>query len=217
MSDIDIKLEKGYYNKMGIASSIASLAIKTPFKMAKTAVSGGIGGRIALGAGVGGVVGAFRNDYNKGSTRAGDILSGMTGGAMMGAGAWGASKLLPKAPGALWKTGIAGAKALPGISKTAFKAGRFAMEHPLITAGAVGGVWGASSYMDRQYASPTISGADVNVDYNQQAMATQELTQGQISPMGNIGPAPTMMGPMHRAMQQSTEGVVQGLWQGRHS
>jgi len=110
--------------------------------------------------------------------------------------------------------GRAGKRA--GISL--FKAGRFAFEHPLVVGGIAGGAIGAQgimAYGGQPLASPTLSGVSMNPDYNQQAMAAEELGGG-VSPMTMMGPAPQMVGRMQAGMMGSTTGLVQGLHNGRH-
>ena len=120
--------------------------------------------------------------------------------------------IMKGSPRAMYDVAKGTAKSTASIG---MRAGLLAAEHPGITASlAVGGL-AASSYMGGP-SSPTMSGARVNVDYNQQAIAAQEMGMGRISPDSMIGPAPQMMGPMHRAMQSSTYGLVQGLHNSRH-
>ena len=95
----------------------------------------------------------------------------------------------------------------------------FAFEHPVLTAGVVGGAMVAgelSGFTKDPFISPTLSGANINTKYNQQAIAAQELQTSMIAPVGAIGTAPQMLGNMHRTMMGSTQGLVQGLHRGRH-
>lgn len=119
--------------------------------------------------------------------------------------------------------GLAGKGLWGAGKKAAGPAGRglkgaawFALEHPVMTLGAGAAAFGGWSYLQSDTPSPTMTGATMNVNYNQQAIAAQELQMGMISPSGMVGTAPQMMGRMHRAMMQSTYGLTQGLHRGRH-
>jgi hypothetical protein len=122
-----------------------------------------------------------------------------------------------------WKAGLG---ASPGVSfikgtagttgSAAFNVGRFAFEHPLVTAGVVGGIGAGMYAAGEPFRSPTMRGTEIDINYNRQAIAAQELQMSGISPMGMVGTAPQMMGPMNRAMMRSTEGLVQGIHRGRH-
>jgi hypothetical protein len=58
---------------------------------------------------------------------------------------------------------------------------------------------------------------DANIQYDHQAIAAQEMMSATVAPTGMVGTGPQMAGPMHNAMQRSTQGLVQGLHRGRHS
>lgn len=120
--------------------------------------------------------------------------------------------------------GLAGKGAL-GASNVAagglMKAGTWAFEHPVMAAGIGAAGVGGVAYMNRDTPSPTMTGATMmNVNYNQQAIMADQMMTGGMRPgqygTGHIGPAPQMMGRMHRSMMQSTYGLTQGLHRGRH-
>lgn len=102
------------------------------------------------------------------------------------------------------------------------KVGSFAFNHPVGLAAGVGVVGGATLLANTSPASPTMSGAEVNTRYDQQAIAAMEMQTGTgaagmgLGGAGRFGSAPEMMGHFHRAHQASTAGLVQGLHRGRH-
>lgn len=115
--------------------------------------------------------------------------------------------------------GKTGVRAGGRIGKYAGKAALFAFEHPIMTAGIIGtglAAGTAAGFTEDPFVSPTLTGANVNTEYDQQAIAAQELQASMIAPIGGVGTAPQMMGSMHRAMMGSTQGLVQGLHRGRH-
>lgn len=184
-------------------------------------------GRIGLGAGIGAGVGFFGTDYESltmtfGAMTKGAIFGGLIGATPLAAKTgWKLNRAIGRRIGisplrAGTITGYAGAR---GATRLGFRAGRFAFEHPLMTAGAVGAGAATLAYGGgggQSMTSPTLTGAAMNVNYNRQAAAAYELQMSGISPIGQMGTAPQMMGSMHRAMQHSTEGLVQGMHRGRH-
>jgi len=100
--------------------------------------------------------------------------------------------------------------------------GTFAMYHPGLTIAGVGavGVGGALALGGER--SPTMAGADVNVRYDQQMIAAQDIMAGSIAPMGGIGTYPQFVemeqrrAAQRQQMRNSTSGLVQGLHRGRH-
>lgn len=215
---------------MAFSKALWTLARTTAKGTYKGATAGPIG-RTLFGAGIGGIAGFATSDYQSPTLRADAAIRGAMWGGMLGFGTAVGPKLLK----AGWKSNLSIGKRLAGtesfwkgfgaspaarltggVAKGAFRTGRFMFEHPLLTAGAVG-VAGAGMYAaGTPFRSPTMSGAEVDINYNRQAIAAQELQTAGISPMGMVGTAPQMMGQMHRAMARSTNGLVAGLHRGRH-
>ncbi len=93
----------------------------------------------------------------------------------------------------------------------------FAAKHPIGTATTAVGLYGATQYnFSPMGTSPTMSGARVNTEYHRQNVAMDEMTMGGASGLGMVGTGPQMMNRFHRTLQQSTEGLTQGLHRGRH-
>jgi len=189
-------------------------------KAGKAVARTGMGPMVG-GAAIGGIYGAFRGDVT-GAGRAEEIFKHAALGAIGGAGLKAGIKY---GPGLVKKgfrpTMSAGATAARG----AWGAGKFAARHPWATAATVGGIGGALYMGGRGGAtpgtSPTLSGAAMNYNFNNQAIASNELMAGSLAPMGFVGTAPEyqqhMSQQMNRArMAQSTQGLVQGLHRGRH-
>jgi hypothetical protein len=107
-----------------------------------------------------------------------------------------------------------------GTGKMAGKIGlgvtQFAMSHPLAIAGSAAGIYGLA-YATRMAGpdSPTLRGVKVRTNYDRQAMAAEMMSSG-VAPTGTIGSYPQMQRPIQQAMQQSAEGLVQGMHRGRH-
>lgn len=122
---------------------------------------------------------------------------------------------------------IAGGVGVAGIvgvgylgAKATIAASKFAVKYPGITvptALAVGGVgyigW---NQLQATTSSPSLEGANMNVNYAEQMNAANMLMSDTISPMGRVGPAPVMLGPSVSRLQASTQGLTQGLHRGRH-
>ena len=115
---------------------------------------------------------------------------------------------------------ISGGRALKLASNTAL----FAAEHPIAALGIAGGVWGGHKALgrltrtDRFERSPTLSGVGVSAEYINQQSAIEDITGGTGSIGGGmVGIAPVMIDQYHRALEQSTYGLVQGMHRGRHS
>jgi len=176
---------------------------------------GGIGRQMGVGAGVGF---AFPGeDFENPNLSFEERVKSAAFGAV-GAG------LFMKAPSVLggvasmaWKgRGVAGAVGM-GAGSMALGAGKFAFNNPLTAMGIAGGIYGATQLNATSVGtSPTMSGARVNTAYNQQAIAMDEMTMGGAAGLGMVGTAPQMMNNYHRALQQSTQGLTQGLHRGRH-
>lgn len=110
----------------------------------------------------------------------------------------------------LWNTGKSAGKMGLGLAS-------FAIQHPVGIAAAGAGIYGLS-YATRIAgpSSPTMRGAKVNTRYDRQAIAAQEMNAGVLAPTGMVGTMPMMARPMQDALQNSTDGLVQGLNRGRH-
>lgn len=145
--------------------------------------------------------------------RRGQVGPRLPGGAFSSTDAIADRMALGMSPGASMLRGMtSGAVGAGGL---AFRAGRFAFEHPLAVGAIAGGTMLAANAAGMP-SSPTMSGVEMKANYNEQAMAAAELQMSGIAPMGMVGSAPQMMGEINRAMMQSTQGLVQGLHRGRH-
>lgn len=100
------------------------------------------------------------------------------------------------------------------------RVGAFAVQHPFITAGVIGGAAAGYGAMQSTASSPSLQGRVTDVEmgtqYNQQLMATEAMREVGIAPMGVIGTPREMMGPAHGQFMNSTHGLTQGLHRGRH-
>jgi hypothetical protein len=152
-----------------------------------------------------------------------DKMIGGAGRAARAAGRVATSKpAMYGAAGAAVGTAAMAATPVVAAGGLAYGAGRLAWAFPR-TAMAIGaaGVMGAgagylgASYAARPVESPTLAGADMNVNYVDQTSAARELMSDQMSPMGQVMPAYSM-GPSLARLQASTEGLTQGLHRGRH-
>lgn len=186
-------------------------------------ITGGIGGRMMLGGGIGAVAGAFgATNYNDSNQQINSILTGAAAGAFAGA----ATRLITPAirygkEGAM-TTGIpiglkAGMKGLGLAGKTGFGAAKFAIKHPrvtLATAGAGLGAYAASNFIGTQ-TSTLDQGLDDPMTSNNplgENAAMSQMNMG-LSPMGSMTTGTSIRSSR---MQQSTFGLVQGLSRGRH-
>jgi len=126
----------------------------------------------------------------------------MTGGEF----AWNSAK---GAAGSLYDTGkVAGKLGLGAVS--------FGLAYPgTIAVAGLGALGVMHAYGMVGERSPTLRGKQVNMAYDKQAIAAQEMNTG-MAPMGSAGTYPQMQKPMQRALQQSTEGLVQGMHKSRH-
>jgi len=188
---------------------------------------GGTFRRAALGAAIGGGYEAITSD----SQNTGSYLSDIARGALIGGTIGAASRLVTpalvrgkfKGPGILSLARKAGYKptlkkfAKKGyqVSKFGIKGGMnlalFAAEHPIITvAGATLGVY-ALFGNKAPYSSPS-SDVNLKASYNQEARALDRMETG-IAPQGGLS---TGIALRQNRLQQSTMGMVQGMWQSRH-
>ena len=196
-----------------------------------SAIGSGFGKNIFKRAAVGAVGGSIYGFASSDSYSATGQFMDTMRGATLGAAALGLGVgAVRGAPGAIRRSYQSGrlkeaGKMLWGGSKMAtnagFKIGGFALKHPVATAAIAGGGYMAATGvgMGQPMSSPTLEGATVDTRYDQQMMAMSELQQSAaaVAPTGQVGTAPMMMGPYHRALQRSTSGLVQGLHRGRHS
>lgn len=211
-------------------------------KVGFRAVTAGVAGKTAIGAGIGAGVGIY------GGYDATSRMEGAAKGALLGAMGGAAIGVAPRAikvgaiaAGRNWAGLARGAYNVGGaVGSSLLRVGAFIGRHPLAVAGAAGAVAGGAylgiARMEKQgmmqsAESPTMIGAVMNVDYNQQAVAAAEL--GQIGG-GTIGPASEMAPRFNYAnwmasvgkmalsksatgrMVDSTIGLPQGLHAGRH-
>lgn len=209
--------EDGFLSKVGAA---LVMGFVSPFLLkgmgkAWGAVSTGVG-RVATGA----VVGAGISYAQAGDNPNHTFESVMKGAALGAVGGF----VVGQIPGQAWraaKSAIGSGRGKLGATawsatKAAGRVGRFAFEHPVMTAGMIGGamyIAGDGGNMQ----SPTLTGGKVDTQYDQQRAAIAEMSggTGQIGG-GPVGNAPMMMGRYQRALQNSTQGLVQGLHRGRH-
>jgi len=208
-------------------------------EIAKTQV-----GKLALSSGIGAVAGVATSDSQSATGIFSDALRGAgigAAGLMAVAKAPGmiksAGKFAVNAKGvraAYQAGGMKAAASTLGSSpignvakmgfsaaKTAGKMGIWAMEHPLATGAIATGIGAAAYGMNTgfgsgQNKSPTLSGARIATNFNQQANAATLLQSNTMSPMGGVQPAPQGLNRYRQAMQQSTMGLTQGLHRGRH-
>ena len=108
-----------------------------------------------------------------------------------------------------------------GVGATTAAAGRFAERHPALVGGMVIGggfaVMAAGMTPDEiAPQSPTLNNIEVEANFNQQAIAAEQMMMSAVAPMGVVGSANQMMGPFQRRLQESTTGLVQGLHRSRH-
>jgi hypothetical protein len=189
---------------------------KAVYKTGKTALTGSLGARMALGAGIGAAYQTFAGSENNINARLSNIGGAAFAGALAGAGLWAAPSIARQA--AKIAPRFMSGRALPLAAKTAslgMKAGAYGISHPLVaTADIAGGLLTAAVLdIDGGYgASPTMKGLGVRTNYDQQAIAIEQMSSGMLS-MGEMGNAPQMS---QRRFQNSTAGLVQGLNRGRH-
>jgi hypothetical protein len=98
----------------------------------------------------------------------------------------------------------------------AFGAMDFTLKHPVAVGAAAGAGYLAYNY-DSSMESPTLSGGQMNTQWNQQAIAAEEIQMGQYSSSGSMGSAPQMVNKIQDNFTRSTQGLVQGLHRSRHS
>lgn len=175
---------------------------------------------IAMSTGIGAGIGYAQSD-GSGTQQAGAAFKGaLIGGLGMGAAraAWAGTTLKGMASFAGQTAFNAPGMAYRGIKtgvKTGTRGSLFALNNPGKIAAAGVGVLGFG--MLTSNSSPTESGARVQANYNQQAITAENMQSSTLSPMGQIGSAPQMMGERQRRLTDSTNGLVQGLHRGRHS
>jgi hypothetical protein len=213
----------------GIVGAVEGSDFENPNLRAESIFKGAM-----IGAGVGGLIGMNRL---LGQVRAGKpafwqspvgrVLGGTPSGIrsfMSGTWSWNqrmgeaaARRRLGDAaatlPAALYHSPVAGAV------KTPFRAASWAINHPLAAAGIGGGAYLAGSYMmeGSPHESPTMEDSPrLQPNYQREALAASLVQSNWMAPMGSLGTAPQMMGPMQQAMRRSTDGLVQGLNRGRH-
>lgn len=222
MSFLGSLLTKTAGSAFGVAAGTAKTAFRAGFaptagqRLLNTGMLSGIGGV------AGGIGAAVSDDSNNPNARLGNILRG----AAMGAGAVATTGLgLAVGRHAIKNVSLQGswnaAKRMygagKGVGKTGLSLASFAIQHPVGIAAAGAGIYGLS-YATRIAGpgSPTMRGARVNTQYDRQAAAAQEMNEGILAPTGMVGTMPMMARPMQDALQNSTDGLVQGLNRGRH-
>jgi len=130
-----------------------------------------------------------------------------------------AGMLLRAGFGAAWGTAKLGARAgwgvtkqLPSIASAATNIGLFAVRHPYMTLGAVGAGMYLAGGGASPYASPSLSGAHMSLNINQE-LAAAELMNTGVAPMGGMIPGAVIR---NQRLMESTNGLVQGLHRSRH-
>lgn len=125
-----------------------------------------------------------------------------------------------KGASAAWGVGKITAQMAPwamkGTGSLAFKAGRFALRHPYMTAGAIG----TGYYLATQsspYLSPSLSGqlegVRLSSRFNEEQMAANALNESSVAPMGGIVSGAAIR---NQRLMQSTQGLNFGLHRMRH-
>lgn len=196
---------------MGFITDILSAGLTTGVGMAMKAARNPMTG----GAIIGGVAGFATSEANTLTQRLQDTGKG----AMMGAGV---GALVPGSAAGiyskLWKNKAGITKKGWGLTKMAGKATAFALENPLLVGGVAGAAYGISQIgraSGQSSLSPTMEGAAVNTNYNQQAMQAEEMRSMFVNPPGLMGSAPEYQQTMQR-LQNSTRGLGFGLHARRH-
>lgn len=101
----------------------------------------------------------------------------------------------------------------------AIGAGEYIINHPVASAAMAGGGIAGVMAMNETFSdapSPTLSGARVDMNYDRQALAAEEMNMGGASPSGSVGTFQQFSGGRMGRLQQSTYGLVQGMHRGRH-
>lgn len=184
----------------------------------------------------GGVIAGLQDDSNDPNLRLRNILGGAVYGAgitlgvaaTLGVGRAGLRSLRHAAQMrgessvmSASRAALFSAKKIYNTSKTLGQMGlnvaSFAIQHPVGLAATGAGLYGLA-YATRVAGptSPTMRGARVNMQYDRQSVAAERMNELGLVPTGMVGTAPQMAEPMHRAFQNSTAGLVQGLNRGRH-
>lgn len=187
------------------------------------AITGGIPGRMMIGAGLGGLTGAVgalnSNDPNQ---QLSGIAKGMAVGATLGA----ATRLITPAirygkEGAMTTGMPMGLKAAAGIMGTGAKVGlgvgKFAINNPRMTLGLAGA--GAGMYAANNILGTTTSSLDYDLNDDMapnnpmaEQTAMSQMNMG-ISPMGSMNTGTNIRAGR---INNSTFGLVQGLNRSRH-
>ncbi len=198
---------------------------------AKHAFFGGGVTRMAMGVAAGGIYGMATNDRNSTEGGLGHIARSAFFGGMLG----GASRLftpkylgkgkfsgMPLGMKAMW----GGAKAAPGMAKSAIDNGAtlagMALRNPLAAAGIIGGAYALNQDNKTPYSSPLAQSfinqplhdddSDMYNKMNRENMMIDQMSNG-ISPMGSQSSGTQLR---NQRMLASTVGLTQGLHNGRH-
>jgi len=176
----------------------------------------GPAGRAIVGGIAGGVIGAFQGWQNP-NIQTESISKGILLGALGGGFISKTPKMAYSAMRTIAKGSPFSATSLGRGGWAAKKMMAFAAKNPRKTALGIGALYGASVYNNATMGtSPTMSGSQVNTEYNKQAIAMDQMTMGGTIGLGMVGTAPQMMNRYHHALQQSTHGLTLGLHRGRH-
>lgn len=187
------------------------------------ATKGNVIGQAAIGAGIG----YMTSDSESPTNRLMDTIKGGMIGASVGAGFHALKNDTSRK--FMWDTFKSGTKAYgPAAAKLGAGSALFitkkAIEHPFMTAAGIAGVAGVmnADMFANQFSSPTIDGTrhedqlEMRTQIDQQAMALEHLNMGDISPTRNVSAPMRSISRQHRSFMNSTDGLVQGLHNGRH-
>lgn len=183
-----------------------------------TAITGGawlkagLGGRLAIGAGVGALgglgYGALSGDDLTAEARISSMIKGLSSGVALGLAA-------PAVPAALRGMGVTALKAPWDLAKSGWSLGRVALRYPGYAAGlaAIGvgahAMYGSGAPIAEQVERSNQT-ARLQVSYSQNAAQYEEMQQF------GIAPSPLAQVGAHANFMNSTQGLVQGLARGRH-
>ncbi|RKZ06470.1 hypothetical protein DRQ25_13830 [Candidatus Fermentibacteria bacterium] len=183
------------------------------------ATSLGIGAAAVFGVGVGAraftpIIAPMLERVVLGARVGGKKIGGKWVGGTRAGGLWGATKFAARKgvwPAAKGARGPAWDMAKMA-TKGAFNVGLFAVRHPYLTMGTIG--TGAYLATDTSpYDSPSLSGANLKTNFNEEQIAARALNESGIAPMGGITSGASIR---NQRLMESTYGLTQGLHRSRH-
>lgn len=110
-----------------------------------------------------------------------------------------------------WTAGKMGFQAAPSIARAGLGTAAFAIRHPYMTAGAIGG----GMYLANNtspYESPSLEGKEMSMNMSQESQAVDLMSSG-VSPMGSLTSGAAVR---NQRLMQSTQNLGFGLHQSRH-